>query len=268
MYQAHWGLERTPFPSGLEPHLFYEGLNQRESLARLRFLADNGRRLGLVLGEPGLGKSLLLEMFARECRQQSRAVAQLSLLGLSSRECWWQICAELQARVQLEDDLARLFRKLTERIVENRLQGISTVLLLDDADQAGPDLLQHLLRLAHFKAADEGWLTLVLTANRGQANRLGSKLLDLIDLRIDLQPWDELDTIGYLQLALVEAGSERPLFADQALSKIYQLTGGVPRRVNRLADYALLAGSSSGQELVCTATIQSAYDAIQVPIGT
>lgn len=267
MYQSHWGLEKTPFPGGLDPTLFYEGSGQRESLARLRFLVGQGRRLGLVLGEPGLGKSLLLEVFARECRQPGRAVAQVDLLGMSSREFAWQLGVELQAPVRVEDDLVRLFRQLTDRINENQLQQVPTVLLLDNADQAGPDLLTHLLRLANFHAAaGEGWLTLVLAANRARANRLGEGLLELVDLRIDLQPWDELDTTGYLQLALVEAGCERPLFEDQALSEMHRLAGGVPRRVNRLADYALLAGSNSGQEMVCSSTIQSAHEAIQLPV--
>ncbi len=272
MVQTHWGFEKSPFPSGLDPQLFYEGASGRESLARLRFLVNHGRRLGLMLGEPGVGKSLLLEVFARECRQlhenrqQRRAVAQVNLLGLSARELYLQLGVELQAAVRAEDDLPRLFRQLTDRIHENRLQGLSTVLLLDDADQAGPDLLPHLLRLAHLDAVGAGGLTLVLAANQARANRLGAGLLDLVDLRIDLEPWDELDTAGYLQLALFEAGAERPLFDDQALSEMHRLAGGVPRRVNRLADYALLAGSGSGQEVIDSITIQSAHEAIQLPV--
>ena len=265
MYQSPWGLEKTPFPSGLAPSLFYEGAGQRESLARMRFLVDQSRRLGLVLGEPGLGKSLLLEVFARECRQKGRAVAQVDLLGLSSREFIWQLGIELQAPVRMEDDLVRLGRQLIDRIRGNQRQELTTVLLLDNADQAGHDLLTHLFRLANFDAAGSGGLTLVLAANRARADRLGSSLLDLVDLRIDLQPWDELDTTGYLQLALVEAGSERPLFEDLALSEMHRLAEGVPRRVNRLADYALLAGSSSGQAMVGAATVQSAHDAMQLP---
>jgi len=270
MFQSHWGLEKTPFPSGFDPSLFYEGASQRESLARLRFLVDQGRRLGLVLGEPGLGKSLLFEVFARECRlprqsqQTRRLVAQVDLLGLSSREFIWQLGIALQAPVRVEDDLVRLFRQLSDRIHENRQQELPMVLLLDNADQAGADLLTHLMRLVNLPTVSAGGLTLVLAANRDRVERLGKGLLDSVDLRIDLQPWDELDTTGYLQLAQVEAGSERPLFEDEALSELHRLAAGVPRRINRLADYALLAGSSSGQEVICSATIQSAHEAISL----
>ena len=265
MYQTHWGLERPPFPTGLDPHSFFEDASQRESRARLRFLVNQARRLGLVLGESGVGKSLLLEVFAQECRERNRVVAQVDLLGLSSREFAWQLGVELQARVRMEDDLLRLVRLVSDRLHENQIQGTTTVLLLDNADQAGPELLTYLLRLANFHPLDDHGFSIVLAANGSQIGRLGSALLERVDLRIDLQPWDELDTTGYLQLALVEAGSERPLFDDQALSEVYRLTGGIPRQVNRLADYALLAGSGAGHQTVSSATIQSAYEAIRMP---
>ena len=265
MYQTHWGLEKPPFPSGLDPKLFFEGASQRESLARLRFLLAHRRRLGLVLGETGLGKSLLLSVFAEQCRQAGHAVAQVDLLGLSTREFYWNLGNKLHAAVRTEDEMLRVFRQLTDRLQVNSLQKKQTVLLLDDLDRAGPDLLNQVQRLVRTEAAHSGWLTLVATASPAQASRLGQGLLDLVDLRIDLQPWDELDTIGYLQMALFEAGAERPLFDDEALTDLHRVSGGVPRMVNRLADFALLAGSSHSQEIIEASTIQAASEAISLP---
>ena len=261
MYHSHWGLQRSPFPSGTDRRLFFEGASQREALARLRFLVENQRRLGVLLGEPGLGKSLLLEVFAAECRRNSQRVAHLDLLGLSSREFLWQLGTEIHAGVQFDDQPLRLYQLLKDQIQQNCLQEIPTVLLLDNADQAGTDLLTQLLRLVNMGPTDNG-LSIVLAANRNQASRFGDRLLQLVDLRIDLEPWDELDTTGYLQLAIVEAGAERPLFDDQAISDLHQQTEGNPRRINRLADYALLIGSGSGQEIVDPAIVQAAGEAM------
>ena len=265
MYQTHWGLEKPPFPSGLDPKLFYQGASQRESLARLRFLLAHRRRLGLVQGATGLGKSLLATVFAEECRQAGHAVAQIDLLGLSTREFYWQLGNKLRAAVRVEDDMLRLFRQLTDRLQENALQSKQTVLLLDDLDQAGPDLQNQVQRLLRTEAAHGGWLTLVATANSTSLNRLSQGLLELVDLRIDLQPWDELDTVGYLQLALFEAGAERPLFDDEAMSDLHRESEGVPRKVNRLADCALLAGSSNSQTMIEASTIREATEAISLP---
>ncbi|MCG8448756.1 MAG: AAA family ATPase [Pirellulales bacterium] len=265
MYQTQWGLAKPPFPSGLNPQLFHEGANQREALARLRFLTNQLRRVGLMLGQPGLGKSLLLRIFAKECRQQGSTVALIDLLGLSTREFLWQLGNELGASVKIEDEPVRLFRQLADRLYENGLQDKLAVFLFDNVDQAGSDLQTFLLRLAQLENASSRAPTLVLAANASQAARLGEALLELVDLRIDLEPWDELDTIGYLQLALVEAGSEQPLFDDRALSKLHQLGQGVPRKINRLANCALMIGSQYTTGQIDAETVQAAHQSLSLP---
>ncbi len=261
MYHTYWGLDRPPFFTGTETPQFYEGASQREALARLRFVVDHRRRLGLLQGGSGFGKSMLLDVFSNEYRQKNYTVAQVDLLGISSREFFWQVSTGLHAAVRVDDDPIRLFRQLVDRIQENRLQGVATVLLLDNADQAGADLLTQLQRLVHLGSL-EGWFTVVVAVNRAQSSQLGDRLLDRVDLRVDLQPWDELDTTGYVQHALVEAGSVRPLFDEGAIREIHHLAEGNPRRVNRLADYALLIGSNSGRETIDSATVNTAGEAI------
>ena len=58
------------------------------------------------------------------------------------------------------------------------------------------------------------------------------------------------DTVGYVQTALVDAGRFEPLFDERALARLHELSEGVPRRVARLADGALLAGAAAGLEMI------------------
>jgi general secretion pathway protein A len=60
----------------------------------------------------------------------------------------------------------------------------------------------------------------------------------------------------------VEAGAERPIFDDGALDEIHRLSAGVPRQVNRLADYALVAGSSTRLETIDVETVAAAHAAL------
>jgi general secretion pathway protein A len=262
MHTCHWNLEKAPFPTGTSEPVFFAGLPQQESLARLRFLVHHGRRLGLVLGEAGWGKSLLLELFAEECRRANWHVASMNLLGLSVREFQWRLAELLHVGPRPSDDGLRLARRLEERWQLNRLQQENIVLLLDDADQAGADVLTQLVRLAQMPAGQVGNLTVIITARGSQVSRLGSRLLELIELRVDLEPWDADDTIGYLQLALIEAGAEQPIFEDTALDEIHRLSAGVPRQVNRLADFALVAGSSEKLEMIDIETVAAAHAAL------
>jgi len=266
MYQTEWGLEKSPFSSGLDPRHFFEGASQREALARMRFLVAQRRRVGLVLGGSGSGKSLLLRVFAEQSRVAGQAVAEVNLLGLSVREFYSQLGSALQATVRAEDDTARLFRQLTDRFDAHRLQGLQTVLLLDDLHQAGPDLLNQILRLTRTDTACQGGFTVIATADTAQLNRLNKAVLEAVELRIDLEPWDELDTIGYVQMALFEAGAERPLFDDDAMSQLHQLAAGVPRAVGRIADAALMA-HTDGAELIDAEMVQAASETTKLPMG-
>jgi type II secretory pathway predicted ATPase ExeA len=257
MYHTHWGLSRSPFVGGASPH-FYQGESQTEALARLRYAAQE-RRHSVLLGERGAGKSLLLQKFNAERRDHARPTIILSLAGLSQRELWWNITAGLSLAPRAEEDGLRLFRRLADA-AESSGYAPSAVLLLDDAEQAGADVRTQLLRLLGLGHA--AWLTVVFTAGLRTVCRLGDELLDVADLRIDLEPWSESDAIGYLQHALVEAGADRPIFEDEALAAIYALTDGIPRRVNRLADHSLLGAAAEGHDMVDAAMVEAAHDAV------
>ena len=72
MYQAHWNLQETPF-SGRNPKArFFASPTHDEALARLHFLVDERRRLGLLLGPAGSGKTLVLELLAAPTQRPSR----------------------------------------------------------------------------------------------------------------------------------------------------------------------------------------------------
>jgi len=258
MYHAHWGLSRSPFAGGGTP-VFYDGESQAEALARLRYVAEN-RRHALLLGERGVGKSLLMRRVVEQRRREGRDGVAIGLAGISSRELLWQIAAGLSLGPRPDDEPVRLFRQLGDYAAAGARKSTALV-LLDDADQAGPDVRTTLLRLLSL-GSETPWVTLVLIANTKRFARLGEELLDALDLRIELEPWSEADMIGYVQHALVEAGGDRPVFEDEALSAMYALTDGVPRKVNRLADHALLGAAADEHEMVDAAMMEAAHDAL------
>jgi type II secretory pathway predicted ATPase ExeA len=173
----------------------------------------------------------------------------------------WQTAAQWSLGPRPADEAPALFRRLADFAATTRLQPGGAVLILDDADQAGPDVKTQLLRLLAL-GGNRPWLTLVLTTTPSGVSRLGEELLDAVDLRLDLDPWTEAETVGYVQHALVEAGCDQPVFADEALTALFHLTDGVPRQVNRLADHALVATAADGLDLVNALVVESAHDAL------
>jgi len=259
MYQAHWGLDEAPFRSRLDPRFFHPSPTHEDAVARLHFLVDDSRRLGLLLGSHGSGKSLVLEVFAQTIRRVGWPVALLSVASLGPSELLWELatqfglCPERGLRAEV------LWPSIVDRICEYRYQQMPTVVLLDDVDQASEPALGCASRLVQIDPAPESRLTVVLVAQPERVSRLGESLLERVELRIDLEPWGPEETGHYLSAALAKAGRQEPLFAETAIARLHQLTGGVPRRVSQLADLALLAGAGRELETIDADTVESVY---------
>jgi len=238
MYQTHWGLRESPFRGCLDPKSFYQSPTHEEALARLHFLVEHGRRLGLLTGPSGSGKSLLLEVFGSQLRRHGLPVARLNLLGLEPAEMLWQ---------------------LADRLTEYRYRQLEAVVLLDNADQADRQVQTQVVRLAQCDPSPETRLTLVLAGRLEGVKRLDAHLLDLAELRIDVEPWEQADTEDFVKTSLAQAGQSAALFAEPAVARLHELSHGIPRRVSQLADLALLAGAGQNLQQIDAGVVEAVY---------
>ncbi len=264
MYQSHWGLREIPFRNRLDPRFFFESPTHEEGLARLHFLVEQRRRLGLLMGGSGSGKSLLLEIFAAQNRQKGYPVASFSLLALDPSEFLLELAQRFALNPPTNCSLPALWQMLLDRINEYRYMQLPTLILLDDADRAAPVLLPQITRLAQYDLTPESRLTLVLAGRQQRMGRLGEDLLELAEIRIDLDVWQSNDTEAYVKSSLSRAGRNEPIFDTTALARLHDLAQGVPRRVNQLADLALLAGAGRGLPNIDAHTVDSVYEELGV----
>jgi len=264
MYQTHWGLQESPFRGGVDPQTFYQSQTHEEALARLNFLVDDHRRLGLLLGPGGSGKSLLLDVFARQLRRHGRSVAKLSLLDVCSVEMLCQLADQWGIRVKSPQSTALLWRAVTDRLLENRYLELETIILFDNVDRADPKTLQHVARIAHFSQTANVNLTIVLAGRNEMLAQLDGLLLDLVELRIDIEPWAPDDTREFLDTLLSRAGRTSPIFDAPAVDRLQELSGGIPRSVTHLADLALLVGASQNLQQIDAGVIDEVYQELGV----
>lgn len=245
MFPASWQLAANPFATPQAPGCFYCGDAQQEAFARLRYLVDGGRRLGWLAGESGLGKTTLLEQFAREQQRLQRAATLVPGGGLTPRELAWQLTADLSLGPQEGDSSLRLLRRLTDFAATSQLLAQQAILLVDDAAQAGPDLWSFLERLVHVAPATP-WLTIVVAADFLAADVPCPRLLDAAALQVELQRWTADETAAAVRLAIEQAGGEATLLAPEACDQLYRVAEGLPRLTYRYAEQALLAAAVEG----------------------
>lgn len=264
MYHTHWGLHESPFRSSLDPQFFYQSPTHEEALARLHFLVEGRRRLGLLMGPTGSGKSLLLEVFAQRLRRDGIPAVHLSLLGAGPAEMLGLLAAELKLGREPSASVAALWRAVTDRLIEYRYQQLEAVLLFDDADRADRRVLAQVARLAQFDPSPQSRLTIVLAGQRKRMGRLGHRLLELAELRIDVEPWEPSDTKDFISTSMSQAGCRSPVFDEPAVARLHELCHGIPRRVSQLADLSLLAGAGAELKQIDADTVESVYHELGV----
>jgi general secretion pathway protein A len=264
MYQKYWGLQTSPFRGCVDPALFHQSPTHEEALARLDFLVAEHRRLGLLLGPSGGGKSMLLEVFAAHCRRRGWALALVSMLDLEATELLGLLASQWGLVVEPTLSAAALWRAIGDLLIANRHQQLETIVLADDVDQAHPAVLRHLARLARFDPSVDSRLTMVLAGRNEGMSRLGEPLLGLAELRIDIEPWQRDDTKDYLTTMLAQAGRQAPVFTEPAIDRLHAIAHGMPRRVSQLADLALVAGAGANLQQIDAQVVESAYQELGV----
>jgi general secretion pathway protein A len=158
-----------------------------------------------------------------------------------------------------------LWQGILNRLAEHRCQQLQTVVLVDDADEGAPEVLEHVVRLAQHDTGSRSLLTLVLACAGHRLARLGPRLLGLSELRIDIEPWEPEDTAQFVASALSRCGREEPIFDHRALRRLHEMAHGVPRRVCQLADLCLLAGAAQELDSIDEDTVETVSQELGVP---
>lgn len=242
--KSAWSWNDAPFSTKLDPRRFYPGISQEESLSRLHFLVDNHRRLGVLTGPSGCGKSMLLEVAAKQFRQQNRQVVMQSAMGVEADEFLWKLAAGMGSNPAISARPRHLWRDIDDQIAANRYQRIATVLLFDDVEEAETEVLSSIVRLVQSDCSDDSRLTIITGCDSSRIHLLGSRLQELCDLRVELEAWNKEEVENFVRMSLTAAACSPDLFTEGSIRRLSELTEGIPRRIQQLAQLSLVAAAA------------------------
>lgn len=272
MYEAYWKLSRRPFGSGADPRAYYPSDAHQGALLKLRYTIENQHSAGLLTGAPGTGKTLLLRLLAEQLPERFQPIIELVFPQMPAAELLALFADELAAGPAarsgsplptIADSIARIQANLREHAAKGR----HTVLAIDDAQLLeGNRTFETLRLLLNMETDGRPLLTLLLVGQPGLLpmmermphfeERLGAKCL--------LRPLTVEETMSYVSHRLTAAGAEQTIFDTAALETLFRLTRGVPRRINRLCDLALLIAFADEQAVVGSAHIEAVAQELAV----
>lgn len=250
MYENHWNLTACPFENWGDAGFYFPSDAHEMALMQLRYAIDHRRSAVAICGDCGMGKSLVVEMLAEQLSQTQTPVARVVFPQLSGEQLLGHLTDELTGETGPADEPPRItLRRLGEFLGENVAKGRQPVLIVDEAHLlTGSEQLETLrliLNLQHDRSRGESALTLVLAGQtmllttierfRALDERLATKCL--------LNRFTTAQTAEYVAHRLQTAGGacER-IFSPEALETLHLRALGIPRRINRLADLALMVG--------------------------
>ncbi|MBS0204091.1 MAG: AAA family ATPase [Planctomycetes bacterium] len=247
MYENHWGLKRTPFRNDQSPETYFSSSSHQSALLKLRFLVEHRRGAGLLVGPSGAGKTRLLQALLPETGLSAAPVVRIVYPLLSPVELLSFIVTELGAEQSAfaGPSMDLLLRQMVERLRQLVAEGTPAVILIDDAHAITDRLvLQSLHLLLNLQQHPGVEFTMILAGQPDlvTTTRRLPQLDDRISIPCVLTAMSAAESAGYIEHRLQAAGATEPIFSRAALQAVHELSGGLPRRINRLCDFALLVG--------------------------
>ncbi len=270
MYTKAFGLAEKPFTVSPNPRFLYLSRHHLEALDHLRYGIQERMGFVVVTGEVGTGKTTILRSLL-EGLGDDTSTAFVFNTRVTSMQLLKLILTDLgiEPRGAGKEDLVQA---LNEFLVGQIERGHNTVVVIDEAQNLAPDVLEELRLLSNLETAQEKLLQILLVG-QPELNYLLNlpqlrQLRQRISVMYHLQPLSLDETGEYIRHRLAVAGAARDdIFTPEAVQGVYYYARGYPRLVNILCDRAMLAAYADGAERVDRPLVDEVQREMEFPFG-
>jgi len=255
MYQRFYGLTQLPFELTPNPKFLFLTRRHREALSNLHYAVRSGKSLTVLLGEAGTGKTTLLRAVLESEEYSHIRWVSLNNPILTRADFIRTLAARFALGPDAASSKARFLEAFERTLRERRSRGETSVLVVDEAQSLGYELLEELRLLANIETPTDKLLLLILAGQPEFALRLNQpglrQLKQRIALRCEIAPFDLAETAAYIASRVATAGADSArLFTREAVLAIHECSRGIARTINVICDNALLGGFGVGRQPV------------------
>jgi len=253
MYTNFFNLKQAPFSIAPDPRYLFMSERHREALAHLLYGIGSGGGFVLLTGEIGAGKTTVCRCFIEQIPENCR-LAYIFNPKLSVAELLQSVCEEFRIATPGGAGVKGYVDAINAYLLASHAEGLNNVLVIDEAQNLAPDVLEQLRLLTNLETSERKLLQIILIGQPELRSMLARPELEQLAQRViaryHLGPLSEAETGAYIAHRMAVAGAQgAPVFPQAIVPAVHRLTGGVPRRINLLCDRALLGAyvENSGQ---------------------
>lgn len=262
MYKTYYSLAKEPFSKDMPPTDAFRSTSYLEAMNGLEYLRKS-RGIGLVIGDPGAGKTFTLRSFKDSLNPALYHVVYFPLSTGGVMDFYRGLAYGLGEEPKFRKiDLFRQIQQGIERMEQERK--VTPVFILDEMHMAKDAFLQDLAILFNFQMDSSNPFILILTGLPHLKTKLNLNhhrpLAQRVVMRYQLQPLNKDDVHAYIEHHLKLAGANMPIFTASALEAIALRSQGWPRVVNTLTINSLLYGAQLKKDQIDEEIVKMAVE--------
>src|SRR5580704_1976338 len=245
MYKKFFGLKENPFNVNPDPRYLYLTPNTQEALACLTYGIETRKGFILLTGEVGTGKTTLINKMLKWLHKERVFTAFVFNPRLSVSQFFDFMMADFGIPCESHQK-GQMLLKLNQWLLDRYRAGERAVLVVDEAQNLSPQMLEEIRLLTNLETSTEKLLQIVLAGQPELETKLNQpdlrQLRQRITLRAKTRQLTLEETRGYIQERLRIAGTENvDIFSPEAVAAVHRYARGIARVTNLLCEHALVS---------------------------
>ena len=271
MYEAFYGLNSKPFQLNPDPEFFFGSKGHRRAMAYLEYGLHQGEGFIVVTGEVGAGKTTLVKQLLKRLPGDLILPVQIVSTQLNADDLLRLVAGSFGIEIEGADKSTLLIR-LEQFLKQLHSEGRRALLIVDEAQNLGARAIEELRMLSNFQIETKAVLQSFLIGQPELRDLMQRQEMRQLKQRIiaayHLGPLDRAETQAYIEHRLRHVGwQNNPEFQDKTFDRIFEVSEGIPRRINTLADRLLLAGFLTERHVITAADVDDVSAEIAVELG-
>ena len=271
MYESFYGLNSKPFQLNPDPEFFFGSKGHRRAMAYLEYGLHQGEGFIVVTGEVGAGKTTLVKQLLKRLPGDVILPVQIVSTQLNADDLLRLIAGSFGIPIDGADKSTLLIR-LEQFLHQLHVEGRRALLIVDEAQNLGARAIEELRMLSNFQIETKAVLQSFLIGQPELRDLMQRQEMRQLKQRIiaayHLGPLDRAETQAYIEHRLKHVGwLNNPEFQNLTYDRIFEVSEGIPRRINTLADRLLLAGFLTERHVITAADVDDVSAEIAVELG-